>query len=99
VTTAAPPHVDAVARDQFRVFDQIGDEAALTDEDRRRMLRLSAPQWLAWSGLRDGGPLPQEPVLPLMLRRLATASYRLAVSAERISEAGRTQPLEWAVAA
>ena len=99
MTTAARPNIDAVARDQFRVFDQIGNEAALTDEDRRRMLRLTAHQWLAWSLLRDGGPVPQEPVLPVMLRRLAAESYRLAVAAERMGEAGRTAPLEWAAAA
>lgn len=97
--TVARVGADAVALNQFRVFDRIANETALTDEDRRRMLLLSAPQWLAWSRLRNGGPVPREPSLPVMLRRLAAASYRLALAVERMDEAGRTQPLAWAAAA
>lgn len=96
---AARAGADAVARNQFRVFDLIANETALTDEDRQRMLLLSARQWLAWSRLRNGGPVPQEPVLPVMLRRLAAATYCVAVAAERVGETGRTQPLALAAAA
>jgi hypothetical protein len=99
VTTAACVGTDAVARNQFRMFDRIGNEAALTDEDRRRMLRLSAQQWLAWSGLRNGGAVPVLPALPVMLRRLGAASHRLVVAAERRGEAARTQAPELAAAA
>jgi len=99
VTTAACQHVEAVARNQFRIFDRIGNEVILGDEDRRRMLPLSAQQWLAWSGLRDGGAVPEEPLLPVMLRRLAAASYRLAVAAERMGEAERTPAPALAAAA
>ena len=99
MTTAARPSADAVARNQFRVFDRIGNETALTDEDRRRMLSLSTQQWLAWSAVRNGGPVPEEPILPVMLRRLAAASYRMAIAAECMAEAGRTRPLECAIPA
>jgi hypothetical protein len=99
VTIAACPDAEAIARDQFRVFDRIGNEITLGDEARQRMLRLSARQWLAWARLRNGGPVPNEPVLPVMLRRLGAASYRLAVAPERIGEAGSTQATVWAAAA
>jgi hypothetical protein len=81
------------------MFDRIGNEAALTDEDRRRLLRLSPQQWLAWSGLRAGGAVPVLPALPVMLRRLGAASHRLAVAAERKGEAVRMQEPLLAVAA
>jgi len=97
--SAARAGADAVARNEFRVFDLIANEIALADEDRRRVLRLSTQQWLAWSRLRNAGTVPQEPVLPVMLRRLAAASYRLAVATERMGEAGSTESPEWAFAA
>jgi len=97
--SAARADADAVARNEFRVFDLIANEIALADEDRRRMLRLSPQQWLAWSRLRNAGTVPQEPILPVMLRRLAAASYRLAVAVERMAEAGPAELPEWAVAA
>ena len=99
MTTAACVGADAVARNQFHMFDQIGNEATLTDEDRRRMLRLSAEEWLAWSGLRNGGAVPVLPALPVMLRRLGAASHRLAVVAERRGGVARMQALQLAVAA
>ena len=97
--SAARAGADAVARNEFRVFDLIANEIALADEDRRRVLRLSTQQWLAWSRLRNAGAVPQEPILSVMLRRLAAASYCLAVAAERIGEAGPTESAEWAAAA
>jgi hypothetical protein len=99
VTTVARAGSDAIARNQFRVFDRLGNETALSDEDRRRMLRLSGWQWLAWSALRNGGPVPEEPILPTMLRRLAEASYRLAVVAEQMGEAEQAASPALAVAA
>jgi hypothetical protein len=87
VAIASCPDTDAIVRSQFRVFDRIGSEVTLTDEDRRRMLRLSAQEWLGWLRLRDGGPVPANPVLPVMLRRLGVATHRLAVAAE-----GRADP-------
>jgi hypothetical protein len=84
VTISSCANTDAIARSQFRMFDGIGGELTLTDEERRRMLRLSAQQWRAWSGLRNGGAVPHEPVLPVMLRRLGEATHRLAMAAERV---------------
>jgi hypothetical protein len=88
VTTVASTSAYDVVRSQFRTFDEIGSEISLTDEDRQRMLRLSAWEWLAWSKLRNGGAVPEEPVVPVMLRRLGVATHRLAVAAERRGERG-----------
>ena len=78
---------DKIARDQFQVFSQIGDQMQLSAEDQRRMLLLSDKQWSDWSDFRQDGPLPAEPQLPVMLRRLGSASHRLAVLADRRARA------------
>jgi hypothetical protein len=74
---------DKIARDQFLVFSSIGDEMQLTGDDQRRVLLLSDKQWADWSDFLQDGPLPAEPQLPVMLRRLGSASHRLAVLADR----------------
>ena len=74
---------DKIARDQFQVFSQIGDEMQLSHDDQRRVLLLSNQQWADWSDFLQDGPLPAEPQLPVMLRRLGSASHRLAVLADR----------------
>lgn len=78
---------DKIARDQFQVFSSIGDEMQLTDDDQRRVLLLSDKQWADWSDFLQDGPLPSEPQLPVMLRRLGSASHRLAVLADRRASA------------
>jgi len=74
---------DKIARDQFQVFSQIGDQMRLSEDDQRRVLLLSDKQWSDWSDFLQDGPLPVEPQLPVMLRRLGSASHRLAVLADR----------------
>jgi hypothetical protein len=74
---------DRIARDQFQVFSQIGDQMQLSADDQRRVLLLSDKQWSDWSDFCQDGPLPAEPQLPVMLRRLGSASHRLAVLADR----------------
>ena len=78
---------DKIARDQFQVFSSIGDEMQLTGDDQRRVLLLSDKQWADWSDFLQDGPLPAEPQLPVMLRRLGSASHRLAVLADRRASA------------
>jgi len=78
---------DNLTRDQFHVFSQLGEEMHLSEDDQRRVLLLSEKQWADWSDFRQHGPLPAEPRLPVMLRRLGSASHRLAVLADR--RAGR----------
>jgi hypothetical protein len=78
---------DKIARDQFQVFSSIGNEMQLTGDDQRRVLLLSDKQWADWSDFLQDGPLPAEPQLPVMLRRLGSASHRLAVLADRRASA------------
>ena len=85
VTTAARLDIDALARRHFGVFDRIGNEITISDDDRRRVLLLSEQEWSAWAQVRDGGPVPAEPEVPIMLRRLGTATHRLTRIAERAS--------------
>jgi hypothetical protein len=47
------------------------------------VLLLSAKEWSDWSDFVQDGPLPAQPQLPVMLRRLGSASHRLAVLADR----------------
>lgn len=73
---------DKIARDQFQVFSQLGDEMRLSTDEKRRALLLSDQEWSSWSDFCQEGPLPAAPQLPVMLRRLGSASHRLAVIAE-----------------
>lgn len=74
---------DNLARSQFQVFSQIGEEMRLSEDDRRRVLLLSEREWSDWSDFLQDGPLPAQPQLPVMLQRLGNASHRLAVIAEQ----------------
>ncbi len=74
---------DNLARSQFRMFSEIGEQIHLSDEEQRRVLCLSEQEWADWSDFCHDGPLPAQPQLPVMLRRLGSASHRLAVIAER----------------
>ena len=74
---------DNLARDQFQVFSELGEQMQLSDDDRRRVLLLSEKEWSAWSDFVQDGPLPAQPQLPVMLRRLGSAAHRLAVLADR----------------
>jgi hypothetical protein len=78
---------DQLARDQFQVFSDLGSEMCLSDDEQRRVLLLSDQEWDEWADFRQDGPLPAAPKLPVMLRRLGSASHRLALLAER--SAGR----------
>ncbi len=75
--------MDNLARNQFQVFSELGEQMHLSKEDQRRVLLLSEQEWADWSDFRRDGPLPAQPRLPVMLQRLGSASHRLAVIAER----------------
>jgi hypothetical protein len=76
---------DYLARNQLHVFSELGEEMRLSEDDRRRLLLLSRQEWANWSDFLQDGPLPAEPGLPVMLRRIGVASHRLAVLADRRS--------------
>ena len=75
---------DSLARSQFEVFSQLGEQMQLSEDDQRRVLLLSEQEWSNWSDFLQEGPLPAQPQLPVMLRRLGSASHRLAVMADRL---------------
>jgi hypothetical protein len=74
---------DTLTRAQLAMFQALGDEISLSEEDRRRALDLDDRTWMAWSDFLSDGPLPGEPPLPEMLRRLGETGFNLSVVAER----------------
>jgi hypothetical protein len=72
-----------LTRRQFDAFNEVGRAVRISDDERRRLLLMSAREWSAWEAfLADDGALPARPEIPVVLRRLASASYRLAVRAD-----------------
>jgi hypothetical protein len=82
MTQTTPADLEDTAREQFLMFDGIAESTALTDEDRRRLLRLSDEEWSAWSRVPRGGELPAHPAVAVVLLRLGAAAHRLVVLAE-----------------
>jgi hypothetical protein len=74
---------DNLARSQFNMFSALGEQMRLSEDEQRRVLLLSAKEWSDWSDFVQDGPLPARPQLPVMLRRLGSASHRLAALADR----------------
>ena len=75
---------DNLTRSQFQMFSELGEHMQLSDDDRRRVLLLSEQEWADWADFMQDGPLPSQPNLPVMLRRLGSASHRLTVMADRV---------------
>jgi hypothetical protein len=82
---ACPVNTDVI-RAQLSMFHDQSDRINLTDDDRRRALDLDDRTWVTWTDFMTDGPLPAEPPLPEMLRRLGETAYCLSMIAER--EAG-----------
>ncbi len=72
---------DDLTRAQLMMFQELGDEIRMCADDRRNALGLDERTWMAWMDFSADGPLPAEPGLPEMLRRLGEASFKLAVAA------------------
>jgi hypothetical protein len=66
------------------MFDALGNQVSLPPDGRGRALDLDACSWRRWADFMIGGPLPDEPPLPEMLRRVGQAAFYLSVMAERI---------------
>lgn len=74
----------ALARRQFAAFHEIGQQVAINEDRQRRLLAMSPTEWSTWKRyVAQGGTPPSVATVPEMLLRLANASYRLAVRAER----------------
>jgi hypothetical protein len=74
---------DAFTRAQFALFDSLCDQLRMTEDDRRFLLGLDEHDWIEWSCFVADGPHPGNPTAAEMLRRLAEASFTLAVLTER----------------
>lgn len=74
---------DMLARTQLQLYRSTGQQMQLSEEDSRRVLLLSEQEWAAWSDFLQDGVLPAQPPLPVMLRRLGSATFRLASLAEK----------------
>jgi hypothetical protein len=68
---------------QLVLFHALSDEISLTEYNRRLILDMDEQTWLAWTAFLSGGPLPAEPPLPEMLRRLSESVFNLAMMADR----------------
>jgi hypothetical protein len=73
---------DDLTRAQLAMFQAVGDQIKLTADDRRQALDLDNAVWTAWTDFLSDGPLPAEPPLPEMLRRLGETAYALSMVAE-----------------
>ena len=73
----------ALARMQLTLFQAAADGLCLSQDDRRRALQLDHQAWMAWLDCLTGGPLPEHPPLPKMLRRIAQTVFELSVLAEQ----------------
>jgi hypothetical protein len=76
-------HFEKLLRGQLQVFRDAGRDIRLDADRERRMLLLSDADWSRWAAFSSFGPLPADPPVPVMLRRLGAASYRLAALADR----------------
>jgi hypothetical protein len=73
---------DDLTRAQLAMFHALGDHASLTEDARRRALALDDRTWTAWRDFLSDGPLPPEPPLPEMLRRVGEVAFHLSMVAE-----------------
>lgn len=73
--------VDSLTRAQLALVHAIADEIGLSTDDRQRALKLDDRVWNAWNDFMTDGPLPGEPPLPDMLRRLGETAFNLSTVA------------------
>jgi hypothetical protein len=79
----------SLLRNQFRTLESIGLDGRFDAEAERRVLLIAKEDWSKWSAFKQGGPLPAHPAAPVMLQRVAVATYRLAALAHRQVAIGR----------
>jgi hypothetical protein len=78
---------DTLTRSQLTMVQALSDELGLKADDRRWALNLTEREWQAWTDFLVDGPLPAEPLLPEMLRRLGEVAFSLSLLAERLGNA------------
>ena len=70
-------------RMQFRELHLVGRHVGLDQDRQRRVLLVHQHNWADWSKFLEDGPLPSEPDVSIMLRRVEEVTHRLVVRAER----------------
>jgi hypothetical protein len=68
-----------IARSQLGMFHDLSDRINLTPDDRRRALNLTERDWRAWQAFLANGPVPIQPSLPEMVRRLGHVAFNLTL--------------------
>ncbi len=68
-----------IARSQLDMFHDISERINLTPDDRRRALNLNERDWWAWQAFLSNGPVPAQPPLPEMVRRLGHVAFNLTL--------------------
>ncbi len=77
---------DTLARAQLDIVRTMADAISLTAEDQRKALNLTQREWAAWTAFHDDtAPLPAEPPLPEMLRRVGQMAFNLSELLDRRS--------------
>jgi hypothetical protein len=75
--------IDTLTRAQLVMFHVLSDQINLTPDDRRRALNLDESTWAAWAAFVRHGPLPSQPPLPVMLRRVGEICFNLSTIGSR----------------
>ncbi len=68
---------EVVVRRELRLFLRMSEQMGFGVDEQAQSLGLSAHDWQQWLGVLADAPLPQHPVLPLMLRRIGYVCHRL----------------------
>ena len=86
MASCSPIDTATVLRNQFRTLDMVSKPLMVDVDRKRRMLLLDRGDWVRWSDFCHNGALPAHPEASVMLRRLGTATFRLAALAERAAD-------------
>jgi hypothetical protein len=71
-----------VARRELRQFLSMAERIGMDGDRQRQSLGLSHDDWQSWLGILEDAPLPSNPALPLVLRRLGHVSSWLDRAAQ-----------------
>ena len=67
----------SIARREINLLLGLAEQAGVDEARLRQDLRLSDRDWQEWLGVLQDAPLPAQPSLPKLLRRLGRLTSRL----------------------
>jgi hypothetical protein len=67
----------SIARREINLLLGLAEQAGVDEATLRQDLRLSDRDWQEWLGVLHDAPLPAQPSLPKLLRRLGRLTSRL----------------------